>query len=82
MRNSPGRCVSTNSGEPIFESPTRFASRAMVNSSFCTSGEAGRKRPVCIAQGRAGSAAMKIFRMGAVGGSPCNCRRSKFNKHF
>ncbi len=43
MRNSPGRCVSTISGEPILVLPTSLARRATVSSSFSGSGLLGTK---------------------------------------
>ncbi len=78
IRKFPGRCESTNSGEPIFASPTRLASRATVNSSFSGSGMLGRNNPPCAARTNAGSAAKVIFKMDACGGLACNCNRINF----
>ena len=57
IRNAPGRCVSTSSGDPTFSSPTTAAMRASVSSSFSGSGASGMNNPFCVVRGFAGSAA-------------------------
>ena len=73
------RCVSVNSAVPTFASPTRCASRAIVSSNFSGSGAAGKNRPPCTTRGGVASAVIIIFKMGAKGGSDCNCNRSSRN---
>ena len=61
MRNASGRCVSSNSGEPTFSSPTSAATRASVSSSFSGSGAAGINSPPCATRGFTGAASRCTF---------------------
>src|SRR6202789_4618272 len=61
MRNSPGRCVSTSSGEPTLALPTSLAKRATVSSNFSGSGLLGTNKPLCAVRRREGSATRIIF---------------------
>ena len=63
-------------------SPTRFASRAIVSSSFSGSGEMGRNKPPCAKRGFAGSAAINTFQTAVCGGSDCKSQSKQFQQHL
>ena len=70
-----------NSGRTELASPTSFARRATVSSSFSGSGDAGNEESALRGTRRRGSALMSDFdESGALGGgSDCRCSRSNFS---
>ena len=78
MRNSPGRCVSTNSGEPILAVADQIRKARDGQLQFFRIGRAGKKQSALRDAGRRRIGRQRNFENRRAGGSACNCRRSNF----